>query len=108
MISGRSRLQTYEHLKPRTRQVAGGDQTIVARTHDDRVEILVRGHGAFAQAGTFCVVLPACSVASTAVANASSVSARHEASCAADMNHGSRESGSHKMPSSCNTCAMAS
>ena len=61
-----------------------------------------------AHAGTLWLAPVDRRVASTAISNALKVSLRHDASCAADTNHGSRESGSHSTPSSCNTCAMAS
>ena len=60
------------------------------------------------QAGIRRVLPRESSVRSIAVSKAVSVSLRHESSCAADMNQGSRESGSHRMHSSCSTRATAS
>ncbi len=97
----------HQHLQTRARQIACGDQAIVAGPDDDGVEVWRRSYGA-AQAGTLCVAPLDFRVASTAISNAFNVSARQDASCAADTNQGSRESGSHSTPSSCSTCAMAS
>src|SRR5450631_2285345 len=91
------------HLEAGAGQIAGRHQSVVAGADDDGVQAHWPGARAGASPAT-----PACSVASTAISNAFKVSARHDASCAAETNHGSRESGSHRMPSSCSTWAMAS
>ncbi len=98
----------HQHLEAGARQIAGRDEAVVSGPDDDRVQALGPRHRARAQAGTLCVAPVACKVASTAISNALRVSVRQDASCAADTNQGSRESGSHSTPSSCSTCAMAS
>src|SRR6266446_6695325 len=98
----------HQHLEARARQIACSDQSVVAGPDDDGVEVRRRTYGVAAQAGTLCVAPLDFKVASTAISNAFNVSARQDASCAAETNQGSRESGSHSTPSSCSTCAMAS
>ncbi len=98
----------HQYLEPGARQIAGGNQAVVAGPDDDGIPVLRGAHRSGAQAGTLCAAPLDFSVASTAISNARSVSARHAASCAAETNHGSRESGSHSTFSSCSTCAMAS
>ena len=98
----------HEDFETRARQVARCDETVVAGPDDDGIEVLVHGRRCGHQAGTFCVAPFDFKVASTAISNAESVSRRHDSSWAAEMNHGSRESGSHSTPSSCSTWAMAS
>src|SRR5271169_2523864 len=87
---------TLEHqdLEARTRQIAPGDQSIVAGADDDRVEVPRRLQRGGAQAGTLCLAPLDFKVASTAISNAFNVSDKHEASWAAETNQGSRESGS--------------
>ena len=78
------------NLQPRLCQIAGGDQAIMPCADDHGII----GHARFS--ASTCS-----SVASTAVSTAFSVSARQAASCASQMNQGSRLSGSQMMPRSC-------
>src|ERR1700722_5202897 len=105
-----------EHIKTRAGEIARRNESIVAGADDDDVMAAAVFHQSpygrlsceATQAGTLCVAPPACSVASMATSKAASVCVRHESSCAADTNHGSRESGSQRMRSSCSTLAVAS
>ena len=100
----------HQHVEAGARQIAGSHQAVVpGADHDHIVAAAARAAVGFpVQAGTRRLVPSAFSVRSTATSKAASVSFRHESSCAADMNHGSRESGSHRMRSSCSARAVAS
>ena len=101
----------HQHLEAGARQVARRHQPVVAGAHHDGV-VLLAAHGSLSprssQAGTRRVLGSASRVRSIAISKPRSVSARQESSCAAHTNHGSRESGSHRTPSSCSTLAAAS
>src|SRR5271167_4592749 len=98
----------HQYLETRTGQIACGNQAVVAGADDDRVQLLRSAHRGATQAGTLCAARLAFSVTSTAISKALSVSVKQAASCAAETNHGSRESGSQSTPSSCSTRAKAS
>jgi len=97
-----------QHFEPRASEIARGNQAVVTGPDDDGVQVPRRCGDAAPQAVTLCVEPLDFRVASTAISKAFNVSARHDASCAAETNQGSRESGSHSTPSSCSTRAMAS
>ena len=87
-------------------QVGPGHEAVVATADHDRV-VLVRHHASLA-AGSPAPRAGVRGCASTPASKARRVSARHASSWAAHTNHGSRESGSHRMPSSMRNWARVS
>ena len=104
--------QYVDAIRPLLERISMGEEGVARRAITSRIVAAAtpfpRTHARAVQAGTLWLASPDCSVASTAISKARSVSARQLASCDADTNQGSRESGSQSTPSSCSTCAMAS